>query len=452
MLLRTFITRLFFLILLFTSADQAFTQKKTDLQKQRDEINEKIALTKKLIRESESQQKNTSSQLAVLNEQIAYREALIKSISKEITVIHSEIHSKEERNKQLEQQIKDLKEEYGRMVYLAYRNRSAYDRLMYIFAAEDFNQAFKRFKITQHYADARKKQVEAIKEMQAEIAENISGLSKDKVEKETLAGDREKEKAEIDEAKKSKQQKLNSLQQEEKKLRDQQKKQESDRKSLTKKIEEIIQAELAAERKRAEEERKKAEAQKSTAAAPDKSGVTASASKSSTSSSSTNAASSSSSSSSKSAASTLAPEVKLLNADFEKNKGALPWPVSSGIISTHFGRQPHPSISGIEVNNNGVDFITEGNGYAQVIFAGTVSSVFNIPGAGMNVIVTHGTYKSVYSGLKDVSVKVGDKVAAKQRIGAVLSDGDESILHFEIWKVNAEAGAAQNPELWIKKR
>jgi septal ring factor EnvC (AmiA/AmiB activator) len=448
MILRQFIHRLIVIAILLCSVTSAFAQKKTDLQQQRDEINEKIALTKKLIRESESQQKNTSSQLAVLNEQIAYRESLIKSISKEITVIHSEIQSKEQRNVQLEQQIKDLKEEYGRMVYLAYRNRSAYDRLMYIFAAEDFNQAFKRFKITQHYADARKKQVDAIKEMQAEIAENISGLSQNKKEKESLAGDREKEKAEIDEAKKSKQQKLNSLQQEEKKLRDQQKKQEADRKSLTKKIEEIIQAELAAERKKAEEERKKAEAQK--AATADKSGTTTAAPKSTTSSSSTTSASSSTST--KSAASTLAPEVKLLNADFEKNKGALPWPVSSGIISTHFGRHAHPSISGIEVNNNGVDFITEGNGYAQVIFTGTVSSVFNIPGAGMNVIVTHGTYKSVYSGLKDVSVKVGDKVTAKQRIGAVLSDGDESILHFEIWKVNAESGAAQNPELWIKKR
>lgn len=449
--LRHYIHRLLVTALICCSVTASFAQKKTDLQQQRDEINEKIALTKKLIRESESQQKNTSSQLAVLNEQIAYRESLIKSISKEITVIHSEIQSKEQRNVQLEQQIKDLKEEYGRMVYLAYRNRSAYDRLMYIFAAEDFNQAFKRFKITQHYAEARKKQVDAIKEMQAEIAANISGLSQNKKEKESLAGDREKEKAEIDEAKKTKQQKLTSLQQEEKKLRDQQKKQEADRKSLTKKIEEIIQAELAAERKKAEEERKKAEAQK--AATADKSGTTAAAPKSSTgSTSSSTTASSTGSSSTKSAASTLAPEVKLLNADFEKNKGALPWPVSSGIISTHFGRQAHPSISGIEVNNNGVDFITEGNGYAQVIFTGTVSSVFNIPGAGMNVIVTHGTYKSVYSGLKDVSVKVGDKVTAKQRIGTVLSDGDESILHFEIWKVNSESGAAQNPELWIKRR
>jgi septal ring factor EnvC (AmiA/AmiB activator) len=414
-----------------------FSQKKTDLQKERDEINEKITLTKKLIRESESQQKNTSSQLAVLNEQIAYRESLLKTISREISGIYSEISSKESRNLQLEQQMSDMKKEYAQMIYIAYRNRSSYDRLMYIFAAEDFNQAFKRFKITQSYAEVRKEQVAEIKEMQEEIALNLTDLAQNKKEKESLAKTREKEKEEIAESKQNKQSKLVALKQEEKKLRDQQKKQEADRKNLTRKIEEIIQAELAAERKRAEAERKKAEAN-ATAAAPktttEKTSVAASATTKS------------------SAASTLAPAVAEMNVDFEKNRGSLPWPVSTGVITTRFGRQPHPSIAGIEVNNNGVDFITEGSGFAQAIFSGTVSSVFSIPGAGMNVIVTHGTYKSVYSGLNDVQVKVGDKVSAKQKIGSVLSEGDESILHFEIWKVNSEAGAAQNPELWIKKR
>ena len=51
-----------------------------------------------------------------------------------------------------------------------------------------------------------------------------------------------------------------------------------------------------------------------------------------------------------------------------------------------------------------------------------------------------------------MSVAVGDKVSARQMIGKVSSDSEEYTLHFEIWKVGGEAGAAQNPENWIKKR
>jgi murein DD-endopeptidase MepM/ murein hydrolase activator NlpD len=68
------------------------------------------------------------------------------------------------------------------------------------------------------------------------------------------------------------------------------------------------------------------------------------------------------------------------------------------------------------------------------------------------VIVTHGSYKTVYSGLTNVSVSIGDKVATKEKIGNVLYDGEEYTMHFEVWKVNAESGTAQNPESWIKRR
>ena len=68
------------------------------------------------------------------------------------------------------------------------------------------------------------------------------------------------------------------------------------------------------------------------------------------------------------------------------------------------------------------------------------------------MIVTHGSYKTVYSGLNELSVKVGDKVTARQKLGTILFNGEESMLHFEVWKVGSEAGAAQNPEMWIKKR
>jgi len=413
--IRSFLMLLVFLTISGLSYAQA---KKEDLQKQREDLNEKIALTKKLIRESETKQKLTSNQLAVLQEQIRLREALIVNISQEIKSIDGAIRSKETTITQLEEELEAMKVEYARMITSAYQNRSGYDKLMYVFASENFNQAYKRFKMTQHYAEKRKGQMAAMKSTQAEIAGTILTLQTDKKEKELWASSKEKEKASISQDRKLQENKLTGLRSEEQKLRDEQKKQEADRKKLTAKIEEIIRSEIeAAERKRTEENKTK--------------GTT------------------------KTAESTkfdLAPEVKLMNADFEKNKGVLPWPVASGVITSRFGRQPHTSIAGIEIDNKGIDFTTEKNGVVNAVFSGQVTSAFAIPGAGQNIIITHGSYKTVYSGLNEINIKVGDTVTLHQKIGRVLFNGEESILHFEVWKVSAESGAAQNPELWLKRR
>ncbi len=391
--------------------------RKEDLQKQKEELNERIALTKKLIRESESLQKNTSNQLSILQEQIRYREALIQTISSEIGTIESEIRSKEAAIESLRNQLETMKSEYARMIVNAYKNRSSYDQLIFIFSASDFNQAYKRFKLTQHYAEARKHQAEAILSMQQEIKTQINSLQTDKEQKEKLAETNKTERSSIAKDKQEKERRLSNLRTEEKKLRDQQKKQEADRRKLNDRIEAIIRAEIEAERKRAEEARRKSEPESTAPKTLE-----------------------------------LAPAVKLLNADFEKNRGALPWPVSSGVITSRFGKQPHSSLAGIVVDNKGIDFTTDKGGAALAVFEGKVTSIFAIPGAGQNVIVTHGTYKTVYSGLSEVFVEVGDNVSLKERIGTVLFNGEDHILHFEIWKVSAESGAAQNPELWIGRR
>jgi murein DD-endopeptidase MepM/ murein hydrolase activator NlpD len=105
------------------------------------------------------------------------------------------------------------------------------------------------------------------------------------------------------------------------------------------------------------------------------------------------------------------------------------------------------------VNNNGLDFLTSVNAEVKSVFSGKVTSVFNIPGAGYNIIITHGTYKTVYSGLSSSNVSVGGQVSAGQVLGNVIDSGDGYILHFELWRINESGvGAPQNPELWIKRR
>jgi murein DD-endopeptidase MepM/ murein hydrolase activator NlpD len=376
---------------------------------------------------------------------------LLSNINNDIHTIDGEIKKKNHYIGEMEQQVDQMKREYGRMIYNAFRQRSSYDKLMYIFASEDFHQAYKRLKMTQRYADARKKQAFMILGKQEEIKSNINDLERDKQSKAQLANAKEKEKLEVEADKIEQQNRLQALKKEEGKLRKQQDKQKADRDKLTSRIQAVIAEEIRKENaKKMEEEKKAAAALAAKEAAAKKTSTTASAT--TTAAKSTTAAAPAAETAKKTTAMALAPETVLVNKDFEKNKGALPWPVSAGVITSHFGTHAHPSLAQVTINNKGVDFTTDKNASALAVFSGKVTSIFNIPGAGQNVIVTHGSYKTVYSGLETVSVKIGDAVTAKQKLGTIMYDGEDYTLHFEVWKVGAEAGSAQNPELWIKKR
>jgi septal ring factor EnvC (AmiA/AmiB activator) len=447
----TFAMVIFFL--LAVPVWQGVAQSKKDLQKQRDDINNKIEQTKKMIRDSERQQKSTIRQVQLLNEQLAFREQLIGNLNNDIHTIEGEIKRKNHYIGEMEGQVNQMKEEYGRMIYNAFRQRTSYDKLMYIFASADFHQAYKRLKMTQRYADARKKQAFMILGKQEEIKSSVDELERDKTSKAQLADAKERERREVEADKTEQQQRLQSLKKEEGKLRKQQDKQKADRDKLTARIQSVIAEEIRKENaKKMEEERKAAAALAAKEAAAKKTSTTAAATGTTTAAKSTTAAAPAAETAKKTTAMALAPETVLVNKDFEKNKGALPWPVSAGVITSHFGTHAHPSLAQVTINNKGVDFTTDKNASALAVFSGKVTSIFNIPGAGQNVIVTHGSYKTVYSGLETVSVKIGDAVTAKQKLGTIMYDGEDYTLHFEVWKVGAEAGSAQNPELWIKKR
>ena len=439
--------------------------KKAELTSRRTELNSEIARTKQLIKEYQTDQRNASAELTLLNEQIRLREELIQSINSEVGTIDGEIQTGEGRVGELDSTIQDLKAEYAKMIYNSYKQRSSYSKIAFILSSTDFFQALKRVQLLKQYAESRKFHSQQMKNAQQEIAENISMLEGNKQTKLALSSDEQNERNEIALNKSEQQKKLEFLKTEEGKLREVQREKELERRQLTAKIEEVVRQEIAAEsermrkkeaeRARLAEEKKKEEARRLAANAKAASNASASASGSSTPvKTNTPVAVVTPPKVVEKPAAKIesAPEVVLASTVFEQNKGSLPWPVSSGAIGSKFGKHAHESISGIEVNNKGVDFITSANAEIFSVFSGTVTSVFNIQGAGMNVIVTHGAYKTVYSGLQNVVVAVGTKVNAKDKIGAVVDNGEGYVLHFELGKVSEAGWVPQNPELWLKRR
>lgn len=141
-------------------------------------------------------------------------------------------------------------------------------------------------------------------------------------------------------------------------------------------------------------------------------------------------------------------EEKLVAGNFEANKGKLPRPVEKGFISGHFGVQPHPILEKVTINNKGIYLQTLANTDARAIFEGVVTQCFSVPGSNQSVIVKHGNYRTVYSNLSKLYVKIGDKVTTKQKIGKIFTDEEndnKTELYFMLYKDTD----IQNPEIWL---
>ena len=104
-----------------------------------------------------------------------------------------------------------------------------------------------------------------------------------------------------------------------------------------------------------------------------------------------------------------------------------------------------------DVVHNIVLISTEESSSVLSVFSGNVSSVFPIPGAGQTVILSHGAFRTVYSNLKGVALKKGDRIEAREKIGSVRPNNSQHVLHFEVWKVTGKSQTPQNPSTWLVK-
>ena len=144
------------------------------------------------------------------------------------------------------------------------------------------------------------------------------------------------------------------------------------------------------------------------------------------------------------------PEAKKLSNSFSTNKGGLPWPVSKGVIISKFGKQKHPVLAGVNIENNGIEIATEPQGLCRSIFNGNVSSVLTMPNGTKVVMIRHGEYISVYSNLGEVFIEKGQEVETKENIGIVYTSKQEgsTVIDFQIWKSSQKL----NPQLWLMKK
>lgn len=412
-----------FFLFFFSLASQAFAQSSSDLRRQKEALTREIESLNRSLNQTANNKNLSLKEIRALNAQIRLREKKINVINSEVKLLDNQISDNTNTVRSLQSQLNKLKKEYAAMVLFAFRNQSAYNKLMFIFAAENFNQSYKRLKYLQQFSEYRKKQARYIEGTQKDLNVKIVELDRNKQEKSNLLSDQQKEKKTLGIQKNSKSKVLSSLTTQEKKLKQEltQKQKESAR--LNRAIQNAINREIEEARRRAEAEAKaelaKAKAENRTVpnAKPVASG---------------------------SSILSATPESAKLSSDFLGSRGNLPWPVSNGMVIEDFGN--HTIGRNVTVENNGVDIKTAPGSQVRAVFAGEVAAVQNISGS-YAVLIRHGEYFTVYSNLKSVSVSRGQKVTLKQSIGLVITDPIDGTteVHFEVRK----GATPLNPASWL---
>jgi septal ring factor EnvC (AmiA/AmiB activator) len=139
--------------------------------------------------------------------------------------------------------------------------------------------------------------------------------------------------------------------------------------------------------------------------------------------------------------------LELATNSFKKNKGKMELPLV-GTIVKHFGKHQHPDLQRVMVSNSGIDIRLKSAKETTVkaVSDGTVSGVQFLSGQHNVLILKHGHYYTVYSGLGSVTVQKDDKIKMGQSLGKIATVKGVSELHFEIWQDKSPT----NPEDWLK--
>ena len=389
-------------------ASTSFSQSKNSLERKKKQLQKEIRLTNKLLKETRKDKELSVDELLKLKSKINSRSNLIAAMNSEMRLINKEIGSNKREISDLENELTYLKSEYAKIIYYAFKHRSSYNKMMFVFASKDVNQAYKRLKYIQQYAEYRKGQAQEIVTTQETLKSKTEALKQRNQEKTALVSLEEQERQNLAVEKAEQETIVQKLQGKEQELKSKLKKKEAAKRKLQKAIQRIIEAEI---RKAREAAKKKGSATKGFP---------------------------------------MTPEALKLSNSFASNKGKLPWPVKQGVITALFGKHPHPVLAGIVINNNGIDISTTKGSTARAIFNGVVSSVAIIPGEGKVVMIRHGEYLSVYSYMSEVFVSKGDKISIKQDLGVLINEAGKSKtqVHLEIWKGMTKL----NPKYWIFRK
>jgi len=419
---------------LFAAAQPA--KDKADLEKERREIQDELKQIQDAYNNVKGQTKQSLAQLNMLKRKMNLQERYIGSINRELRLIDDDIYKSSLEIFRLRRQLDTLKSEYARTIVYAYKNRSSFNYVNFIFSATSFNDALRRIEYLKSYRAYREKQVENINETQDLIARRQEQQQQRKQEKNDALKDQTMERNVLAVQRREKDDVVSKLKSQEKDLQKEIATKKKRDKDLQNAIAAIIRREIEAAKK-AEiariEAAKKTESEKNT----------------NTTTSPTTRPSTPVTKPAERPESYLELNAKdvALGTDFSEARGRLPWPVDKGYVKVPFGTYV---IEGTKLkgDNPGLTIGTEKGSAVKAVFDGVVSAVHNY-GDGAAIVIRHGKYFTSYSNLSSVSVSKGASVSRGQVIGRA-GEADDNVGGQVDFMLLVEANNV-NPAPWLSR-
>ena len=442
-----------FLLFCFLGITVQAQQTREELQKQEQDLKKELEELNKLLSTTKENKKISLSQLAIIKRKVAMREQLVNSINRQIRDLDNTIFLNERDIYRLRRELDTLRVKYAKSIVFAYKNRSSYEYLNFIFSSRSFNDAIKRITYLKSYRRNRETQAEAIIQSEQLLKSKIELLSNNKKERVTTLDKQSEQLKVLQDDKKAQDQVVAQLKGKEQELSTQIRNKERQRQKMQQAVMAIIRREADEAAKRAKQ--KAAEDAKRAAANNTKpaEGTTAK----------NNTASNSNVTKSSAINEPLenkpvtdrpysvfesTPEGRETSIQFEQNRGRLPWPVDRGNVYVPYGVSTVPGTK-LTQKSDGIQIALPEGSLVKSIADGEVMYASEVNGE-LVVMVRHGKYFTSISQLSSISVSVGQQVKA----GSVLGrsgrsiDGEGAI----IFVINNEKGSTMNPELWLKPR
>ena len=400
-----FLSKTFFFLLVFSVFPlnaQSYEARQKKLEAQKISLKKEINQINSLIADSRKKSKNLANDLEDLQLKISVRDKLINVNNSQLNNLTNIIYNQTEKLTDLESDLIKLKNEYEKIIYSSYKKRSTEMKLMFLFASENINQAFKRFQYFKQYSKYRKRQADKIVLIQSQISQTIDSLKIRKTNKQSIIDENRLVKQSLSQEKQEQNSLFKNLIKSQKTYAAEINKKEKQARLIDNEIKKLIKLAIAESNKN---------------------------------NNSTNFA--------------LTPEGRLISTNFQANKGRLPWPVKEGVIVRRFGTQPHPVVRTTTINSNGISVATSPNSVAYSVFDGEILSVYGFSGGNPGVLIRHGKYISNYQNLSSIFVKKGDKIKANDEIGIVFTNEStgKTVLKFNIFNELKP----ENPSIWLDK-
>lgn len=433
------------ILLIATISFSAFAQTTKEIKKLQSEssaLKKNIAEQEKLLKSTKKDVKSQLNNLVLINSQITEQQKYVDQISVEVNDMAMNISQLEKERNVMKADLEQCKARYKKALTYLYRNRTPQSNVKIILLSKSFTQMRRRMRYVQDFSKFQRARGEEIKQKEALLHAKEEELRSAKTEKDALLTEGRQQQTKLEHQKKERENTVAQLNKKEKELNANIRQQRQKQASLDAKIDKLIKIEIEKAEKRRREEAARKERERK-----ERERLAAKNKKASTSSKSGNTTKNVTETKPTYRAADDA-DYKLAGS-FAANRGRLPVPITgSYMITRHFGQNNVGGLRNVQIDNKGINITGQNGAQARCVFEGEVTAIFDVGGM-WNIIVRHGTYMSVYCNLKSVSVKKGQKVSARQTLGAVATDASGNCtLHFQLRDSKTNK---LNPEQWITR-